>query len=292
VYALRSSCLPCLVVVIVLLSPSVAKAGGVIITWGDTVSYCGGVPDQHKLDVQAVHGADVAVGYHYHHWGLFWIDLWTYGGEYCLYQGKSYSPLSPAEAAKLLGKPESDLGRPFLYRFPLGWLLLTAGMAVVVLCMSLAKSLKDEFNPLSRDLRYYRALALMSERAKRVGAGTESQANGSSSFEVAVLYLTGQGISQVEAEQNLAQLFAVLPPDVHWLFADERYSRALGILSEHVANESPADDGEGRGGFEAAVLHLIGQGLSRAEAEHNLALILYYLPVRCCPVASGGNPRV
>jgi hypothetical protein len=266
-----------------------------IITWGDTVSYCGGVSDQHKLDVQAAHGADVAVGYHYHYWGLFWIDLWTYGGEYCLYRGESYRPLSPAEAAKLLGRPESDLGKPFLYRFPLGWLLLAAIMAVVVLWMSLAKPLKDEFNPLSRDLRYYRALALMSEHAKRVGAGTESQANGSSSFEVAVLYLSGHGISQVEAEQNLAQLFAVLSPDVHRLFADERYSRALGILSEHVANESlprravPADDGEGRGGFEAAVLHLIGQGLSRAEAEHNLALILYYLPVRCCPdgVVSG-----
>jgi hypothetical protein len=285
VCALRTRGLPCLVVVI-LLGPSAAEARGVI-TWGDTVSYVGEVSNQHKLGVQAGLGTDVAVGYHYHYWGLFWIDFWTSDGEYCLYRGKSYWPLSPAEAAKLLGQSESDLGKPFLYRFPLGWLLLTAVMAIVVLRLALAKRLKDKIKPLPRDWRYQKALAIMSEQAKRVeaggGAAREGQATALSGFEVAVQYLTGQGISQAEAEQNLAQLLAVLPGDVHRLLEDERYGRALGTLSEHDERIAPI-------GFEAAVQDLINQGLSRAEAEHNLALILSYLPVRCRPSEVEGPP--
>src|SRR5262249_53536287 len=155
----------------------------------------------------------------------------------------SYSPLSPDEAAKLLGRSESDLGKPFLYRFPLGWLLLTAVLAIIVLRLSLAKRLKDKINPLPRDWRYQKALVLMFEQAKRIEAGggavIEGQATALSSFEVAVQYLIGQGVSQAEAEQKLGQFLAVLPEDVHRLLEDDRYARALGTLSEHDERMAP-----------------------------------------------------
>jgi hypothetical protein len=299
VRALLTRGLPGLAIVL-LVSLSAADASGAIINWGDTVSHLGEVSNQHKLEVQAAHGADVAVGYHYKYWGLFWVDFWTSSGEYCLYRGESYRPLSPAEAAELLGKPEDELSKPFLYRFPLGWLLLTAVLVIVVLRMSLAKPLKDKINPSPRDFRYLKALAIMAEHATRVDAaaalGAEGQATELNSFEVGVLFLTRQGISQAEAEQNLAQLLAGLPPDVYRLLADERYSRALEIMSENTGNERipragvPADERTGPSGFEAAVLHLLSQGVSRAEAEHNLALILFYLPVHCPSGQTGGLP--
>ena len=63
------------------------------------------------------------VGYKYGYWGVFWIDLWTHDGTYCLYEGDRYKPIEPAEAARLLGKSEGELSKPFLYRVPLGWFL-------------------------------------------------------------------------------------------------------------------------------------------------------------------------
>ena len=64
------------------------------------------------------------MGYKYGYFGVFWIDLWTWGGEYCVYEGNRYRPIQPAEAALLVGKQQRELSTPPGYRFPLGWLIL------------------------------------------------------------------------------------------------------------------------------------------------------------------------
>jgi hypothetical protein len=102
-----------------LFSPSEASAKFVLITSGETITHIGDVTPQTKMGP-----AGVKVGYKYNYYGVFWIDLWTSGGTYCVYEDKKYGPISSAEAAQLLGKSESDLSSPFLYRFPLGWLIL------------------------------------------------------------------------------------------------------------------------------------------------------------------------
>jgi hypothetical protein len=141
----------------------------------------------------------------------------------------------------------------------------------------------------------------MAEHGKNVNArdasGAADRASSASSFELGVQYLTSQGVSQAEAEQNLAQLVTLLPPDFHRLLEDERYSQALEMMSGQAVKEQTSPEGftgdnqTAPSGFESAVIYLISQGLSRAEAEHNLALLLFYLPVHEPPRRAIGGPN-
>src|SRR5436305_621679 len=112
--------------------PSSAHAKGIIlITHGDSVSHLGDVAAEYRAaDLPAT-----AVGYKYSYFGVFWLDLWTWGGTYCLYKDKSYWELTPAQAAQLLKKSEADLGKPFLYHVPLG-LVALIGVVVYLIVLS------------------------------------------------------------------------------------------------------------------------------------------------------------
>ena len=91
--------------------PACAK-GIILITRGETINEVGKITNPGQLQL----GGTVSVGYKYSYFGVFWLDLWTWGGEYCVYDGDRYAPIQPAQAAELLGKPERSLGAPFLYR--------------------------------------------------------------------------------------------------------------------------------------------------------------------------------
>jgi hypothetical protein len=79
------------------------------------------------------------VGFKFTVVSLACFHLWTWGGTYCVYEPvldgdrltDKYAAISRAEAARLLGKQESDLSTPFWYRFPPGYLLLLAFLFVV-----------------------------------------------------------------------------------------------------------------------------------------------------------------
>jgi hypothetical protein len=107
-------------IALVLLTPSQANAKGIIlITWGETITHLGDVSAQNRDNVQGS-----KVGYHWRYVGTFWLDLWTWGGTYCVYEGNTYGPIEASDAARLMGKQENDLQKPFLYRWPLGWLTI------------------------------------------------------------------------------------------------------------------------------------------------------------------------
>lgn len=118
---------PALVLAAVALSPgqASAKRGIVLITTGETITHVGDVSGSSKLPANVN-----KVGYRYNYYGIFWIDFWTSDGTYCVYEGEQSRSITPSEAALLLGKKESDLSRPFLYRYPLG-LLIVGGLAVL-----------------------------------------------------------------------------------------------------------------------------------------------------------------
>jgi hypothetical protein len=67
-------------------------------------------------------GKSQDVGYKYSHVAMFGLNVWSWGGTYCVYQKyeRKYVAISPAQAAQLLGKEERDLQPPFEYRCPLG----------------------------------------------------------------------------------------------------------------------------------------------------------------------------
>jgi hypothetical protein len=125
--ALRWLSLPLLAATLLLFSPAKAEAG-VLITRGDTIGELG------AIDPELLKAADLPsnlkVGYKYSYFGVFWLDFWTYDGEFCLYTTKEegYNPIEASVAAELLNISEDQLKAPFLYRFPLGlWIIIGFG---------------------------------------------------------------------------------------------------------------------------------------------------------------------
>jgi hypothetical protein len=229
---------PLLAAAALCLGPSAAQAKFVLITHGDTIAHQGEVPAQFRTpDLPST-----AIGFKYSYFGVFWLDLWTWGGTYCLYKDKTYWELEPKAAALLLGKSESELQRPFLYTFPLGLLIL---VPLVVLGGAIQLFHKPPPNPaaeLLKDERYVRALTIFSEQVSRedappapVAASTApegaiqtdvpppapppapdfetlKQQKIAAAYEAAVTSLTQQGIERAEAEEKLSLLLAATQP--------------------------------------------------------------------------------
>jgi hypothetical protein len=201
-----------------LLSPAQARAGVILITWGDSISHVGDVSPQNKP------GLPVAkVGYKYGYWGVFWLDLWTHSGTYCVYEGNRYNALTPAEAARLLGKSESDLSTPFLYKVPLGWMIFGPLLLFGILAAVLAEKKSDsDLKQLLNDPRYQEAFAKLHEQLAKQpatapppeGAGPQEDPSPNTgfraAFEAGVQHLIAQGIPREEAERNLAQVIQAL----------------------------------------------------------------------------------
>ncbi len=97
-----------------------ARKGFFLITHGDAVSELGKVKLSGELaSIPELHSAKI--GFHYDHFGIFWLDLWNWGGEYVIYNDmKEGSPITKAQAAVFLGVPESEIGTPLNYKCPYG----------------------------------------------------------------------------------------------------------------------------------------------------------------------------
>jgi hypothetical protein len=216
---------------LVFFAPGAAQAKGVIlITWGDTISHLGDVAPQHRP-----HAPLKQVGFKSSYFGVFWLDLWTWGGEYCIYEDKKYISLEPAGAAHLMGVSESDLRKPFLYTFPLGLLILGPLLVIGVLVKVFSPPEKDSIGPLFQDERYQQALQIMTahfakpehaadqaspppeadktDSPEKTTAAEPKAADDerfSEAFEAGVQHLVGVGIPRDEAERNLGAMVQVM----------------------------------------------------------------------------------
>jgi hypothetical protein len=81
------------------------------------------------------------VGFHYTHFGLFWLDIWSWGGEYVVYNEATDDggTITPAMAATLLGIEESKLGKPLSYHIPWGLVVIVGLMALKIVPRLMAK---------------------------------------------------------------------------------------------------------------------------------------------------------
>jgi hypothetical protein len=68
----------------VLLTAAEARAGRgfVVVTWGETIAYVG--DPSGPAGPAWGDGRALKVGYKYEYAGMFWVDLWTWGGTYCV----------------------------------------------------------------------------------------------------------------------------------------------------------------------------------------------------------------
>lgn len=103
----------------------------------------------------ALFSGNAEVCYKYEYGGVFWIDFWTWDGEYCLQAGGKHYIIPGSLAAELLGR-DSPPSRPFLYKFPLGLLILGGVVlfGVVRAVVTARRDTREERN--DEDLDQYR----------------------------------------------------------------------------------------------------------------------------------------
>ena len=172
-------------------SPTTARAGiPIVYGSGETVSHVTNLTPGHAVLIER---PDAAVGYRYYRFHIYWCDLWTSSGEYCLYSGVGYVPLGsdPKLAAVRLGMPEESLHRPLFYLFPFGWVLIGGFVAVSTTWGIIQK----RNSPLARAERLLN-LPLYQEACQAAGTGP----NG---FDNAVSFLVGRGLSLEKAQRDM-----------------------------------------------------------------------------------------
>jgi hypothetical protein len=155
------------VILLITFTPNVAQArrGGIpipiIFGSGEEIDRVGDLPDDVKEQIPSEMGPGVSIGFHYHRFHIYWLNLWTWDGQHVLYQGDRYWKLGPADWEKLLGSPGSRaLGKPFFYRFPMGIDIL-GGLAVLwFLWSTFLPSDRARAEKLLSDERYLDALQL------------------------------------------------------------------------------------------------------------------------------------
>lgn len=232
------------------LSPERVSKSGIPIIYGhgDTITELGTVPPKAEESLPGI-PKNVSIGYKYSRFHIYYADLWTWNGSHVLYSGNKYWNLDDSAWTRLLGAtPEKKFGRPFLYRFPLG-LILVSSVAVVcgvypIVCPSVEKRLAK----LSKNPQYMSALEALFPPDKYPLQTNYDEGN----FETAVSTLTAQGISDAKARDNLQLLAAAITvsrtgrietavESAQALSSQGSYDEGISILEE-VLKELPATD--------------------------------------------------
>jgi hypothetical protein len=202
---------------IILAHPSAGEAKVILITYGDTINRLGEISVQGRpKDIPA--NLQLTVGFKYHYGGVFWLDFITSDGTFCVYEGDRYFPITKAEAAQMLGKPESELSEPFWYRFPPGWIVAAAIILIGVVAGVHNHRKKKQVEQLLMDARYQRATEIFVEAAharheaqKKAEETKELPAPTREPWDEAIAYLVGIGIDKTEAELNFGKVLGVAP---------------------------------------------------------------------------------
>ena len=110
----------------ILFAPRTSEGKGLIlITHGDDISHIADIPPQIIDSVKQSTGAtNPAIGYKYGEFGIFFLNIWTWGGEYVVYENDTYWDLGAEGAAQMLGVGVGDLPKPMTYTFPPGLVII------------------------------------------------------------------------------------------------------------------------------------------------------------------------
>jgi hypothetical protein len=121
---MRSILLGSLVVMALLeVRPAYAGRGGiVIINTGDDIIHIRDLPPEIATETGLK-----SIGYHYDRLGVFWLDVWRWGGEFVVYGDDGYAPVTAAQADALGGASV-----PWKYRAPPGLLLILAAIELAI----------------------------------------------------------------------------------------------------------------------------------------------------------------
>lgn len=180
---------------------------GIPIVWGNgpTVKEVGKLPPDAARDAREAVGQSVSVGYLYNHFHIFYLDFWTWEGQYVLFAGDDFWELQPADWQDLIGGPPEDkYGVPVLYRVPLGLLIIVVIVAGFVIKKVGFPSEQEVMQKHLNDKRYKAALDSIfdadNDDAKIVTSVDEHR------FTQATDMLVDRGVKPDAAQTNLRKL--------------------------------------------------------------------------------------
>lgn len=112
-----------------------------MLEWGTAVTALAPLRPEFEREL-AKPGTHLAVGYKYSHAGIF-LDLWTWGGEYCLSDGRGYRAISDEQARTFAAGTTPGIEPPLNYRYPYGLLLVAFVVIVGVPAMYVVRRVGD-----------------------------------------------------------------------------------------------------------------------------------------------------
>lgn len=97
----------------------------IIFGGGEDLSFVRELPPKGKKYAAGKYPKSAKVGIKYNVFHIFFVNIWTWNGQYILYDDNGFAEPSAAEWTKLLGKGGTKkLSKPFFYRFPPGAIVL------------------------------------------------------------------------------------------------------------------------------------------------------------------------
>ncbi len=126
--------LPVVVLILLTLTPEAQarRRLPILITTGEKVLEITDIPEDSPVKEML---SDAKIGYRCQHVGLFWMALWTWDGEFCIYsdEKRTLNVATPSVISTLTGVPEGEIKKPLFYTFPPLLVILAAFLAIGLL---------------------------------------------------------------------------------------------------------------------------------------------------------------
>lgn len=198
--------LPLLAFVLICVPERQAQAGRgiMLITSGDSITHVADLDPEAAKTLDAELGPGVAVGYKYEQFGLFFVEVWSWNGEFVLFRDDEYWDVDDEVLAAAAGVSSvSELSKPLTYTVPPG-LVVIALLVVGFVVFKLMDKGDDEAHAseqavgeIANDPRYQQAVQVYAQNHE----WPEEQR-----LQSAVSQLGQHGIPEAEARANLMAL--------------------------------------------------------------------------------------
>jgi rubrerythrin len=160
-------------------------------------------PQSVRAEISSEIGSDVSVGFLYSRFHIFYANMWTWNGRFVLYHGEEYVEIPASGWHGMIGEdPKDKYEKPFLYRYPLGLIILGSIVALWIIWSRIYQPKSKKLAKLFRDSRYTETL----EKLFPDSEPALTSKYGESAFNAAVSNLHSKGISRSRAETNLQMM--------------------------------------------------------------------------------------